>query len=379
MFAMDPPDVPVVRRRMRASVPWTLVALALLVVAFIGDVLTGEQVSLSLVYVLATAVASWFVGRPAGIAFATLGVTAWVTAYVLVGKAYTRTSVLYWNVLVESAIYFTAALVVARVRAGIARERDLGAQIQQAYAALNHEVDSAGVLQRELLSRRELRVAGYEPAIHYATSQRAGGDYYDTFQLDDGRLGIVLADASGHGVPAAVLMGMTLVLMNAMAGGEFRPDRLLAHVNDRLSRTLPPGWFVTACYAILDPPSGRLEYALAGHDPPRVRRAPDGRIETLSACGGPPLGLFPRFPEERGETVLAPGDTLILYTDGVTEAMSPTRELFGEARLLAALRRGASPTVAEMRRNVLDAVEAHAAGAGLQDDLTLLLLRRSVE
>lgn len=212
---------------------------------------------------------------------------------------------------------------------------------------------------------------------HHATSTRAGGDYYDFFELPEGRIGFLVADASGHGAPAAVLMAMLRVLLRTTVEGLESPDQVLAGLNRQLARTLPAGWFVTACYAVLELASGRLTYALAGHDPPLMLRAAGGRPERLAPCGGTPLGPFSGTVYPCGRTTLGPGDTLVVYTDGLAEAMSPEREMFGLERIVAGLTEGRGDTLPALRTRLLARVEAHTASASLDDDLTLLLLRRS--
>jgi sigma-B regulation protein RsbU (phosphoserine phosphatase) len=291
-----------------------------------------------------------------------------------VGQSFASPTILYWNIGVEAGIYLATAIAVAQVRDGVAREQLLSAQVSRAYGTVSREVESAGALQRELLSRNTVEIPGYDTRVHYATSTRAGGDLYDFIPLSGGRIGIVIGDASGHGVSAAVLMGMTLVLTrSASVAGS--PDEVLDRVNCQLYRTLPPGSFVTGCYLVLEPMTGRLEYALAGHDPPLIRRAGSHQIERLSMVGGAPLGIGPEFPAVSGTAMLNPRDTLILHTDGITEAMSPTGETFGRERLEEALE-GSGGAVDRLMGSVLVAVHAHAEGSPLQDDVTLVLVRR---
>jgi len=265
---------------------------------------------------------------------------------------------------------------VARARAGLEHERLLAARLDRVNRALDRETHAVGELQRELLPPVPPAIHGYQWEQHYATSTRAGGDYYDFFSVPDGRIGIVVADASGHGAPAAVLMAMTRVLLHAASDALCPPDRVLARLAAQLARTLPEGWFVTACYGVLDPASGDLEYALAGHDPPFMIRAASRTLERLPIRGGPPLGLLPHLPCESGSTRLEPGDTLVLYTDGLTEAMSPTGELFGAERVRAALEEARCLALRDVREHLLARLDAHRAGAPLSDDLTVLLLRR---
>jgi sigma-B regulation protein RsbU (phosphoserine phosphatase) len=181
------------------------------------------------------------------------------------------------------------------------------------------------------------------------------------------------------GVPAAVLMAMVHALVRATPQPLQAPDRVLAHLGDQLARALPEGSFVTACYVQLDPPSGQVDYAVAGHQAPMILRVGTGTVEQLPSRGGLPFGPLPALPYDAGVATMACGDVLVLSTDGVTEAMSPTRELFGEERLRDALLEARSKSVQEMCRNVIARVEDHLDGATLSDDLTLLLLRRDAD
>ena len=371
--ALPRPDALPARRAQKRSLGLAA-ALLILLVTFAGDYLTGEQVSFSLCYMVSIGLAAWFVGRGAGLALAALSASAWLGSYLLVGHPYAHPTILYWNIAVEAGIYLATALAIARVRDGVAREQSLNAQVSRAYGAVSREIESAGALQRELLPPHAIEIPGYETRVHYATSTRAGGDLYDFIPLPDGRVGIVIADASGHGVSAAVLMGMTLVLTRS-AAAVGAPEKVLEQVNAQLYRTLPPGSFATACYLVLDPDTGWLQYTLAGHDPPLIRRAASLEIQKLPLVGGTPLGLRPEFPEVRGTAMLNPGDTLVLYTDGVTEAMSPSGETFGPERLMEALE-GSGCSADRLMGAVLVAVNAHANGTPLQDDLTLVLVRR---
>ncbi|MFN8179679.1 MAG: SpoIIE family protein phosphatase [bacterium] len=352
-------------------------SLCLVAAAFLVDYLTGNEISSSLYYVVAVAFGAWFLGRNPGLGLAVLSTVGWWLAYLLTGNLFSRPGILAWNLAVELAIYVSAAVAVSGARGGLERERRLALRLDQANRALDLEARAVGDLQRQLLPRAAPALPGYLWETHYATSTRAGGDYFDFFPLTDGRLGILVADASGHGAAAAVLMAMTRVLLHSPSETLFPPDRVLARLHVQLAPSLPESWFVTACYAILDPPTGRLEYALAGHPPPIVLRA--GRpLEALPLVGGPPLGLLAGPPSfTSGAVELGGDDTLLIYTDGLTEAMNTQGDLFGEERLHAVLERVRTFDLRQMRSELLASVEKHAAGAPLADDLTLLLLRRS--
>jgi len=357
-------------------VAWTLAAFAFLVGAYFLDVASGNEVSSSLFYVIGIATAAWFAGREMGMLVSLLSTVAWGVAVKLVGPGFSKASVFYWNLAVELAVYLTIAIALDRVHRGIRNERRLAERIALAHQALERDAKAVGDLQREMLPPGPPRVRGYEFQMHYATSTQAGGDYYDFFSLPGGRTGVFVGDASGHGPQAAVLMAMLRVLLHTTTEALTSPARVLSRLGRQIARTVPDGRFATACYAVLDPASGHIDFSLAGHPPPLILRREDGALEELPMCGGPPLGLLTESVFAAGATTLRPGDTLILYTDGLTEGMSPTRELFGEDGFRQALEGAEGLPLAVLRDRVLVGLAAHTAGAALEDDLTLLMLRR---
>jgi serine phosphatase RsbU (regulator of sigma subunit) len=351
--------------------------IALLLGAYLLDLTTGNEVSSSLFYILPVAIAAWFLGRTQGVIAALVSAAEWYLAQRAVGGSFSSTSILYWNIGAEAMIYLTAALVVARVRADRERERRTAERLALAHQALDREARAVGALQRELLPSVCPELAGYEWAVQYETSARAGGDYYDFLRLPDGRIGIFIGDAAGHGAPAAVIMAMSRALLHSDSDSSAPPGRLLERLNRQLARTLPDGWFLTACYGILEPATGQFEYSLAGHDRPLLARAECGEPRYLGDCGGPPLGPFPEVPYDSGVAVLAPGDTLLLFTDGLTEAINPSLEMFGIERVMDALHPDDKTPLDAMMRSLLTALRVYSAGAPLRDDVTLLMLRRS--
>ena len=365
------------RARLRRSVARTLGALGLLVGAFALDCVSGDEVSSSLFYVIGIAFAAWFVGRRTGVVIACLSAAAWGLAVHFVGPGFVRPSVFYWNLGVELGIYLAAALGLDYIRADRERDRRLFEQLDLVKKALDREVRAVGELQREMLPSALPQVRGYEWQVYYTTSTHAGGDYYDFFVLPDARIGFLLGDASGHGPQAAVLMAMIRVLLHTSGDALTPPDRVLARLSHQLARTVPCGRFATAYLGVLDPASGRIDFSLAGHPPPLLLRGADGALEELPMLGGPPLGLFPEQVFVAGSVEMRPGDTLVAYTDGVTEGMNPARTLFGEERLRETLRGGETLPLAELWRRLVARLEAHAAGAAPADDVTLLMLRRT--
>jgi serine phosphatase RsbU (regulator of sigma subunit) len=216
-------------------------------------------------------------------------------------------------------------------------------------------------------------------AAYYQPAREVGGDFYDFLDLEDGRMGFVVGDVTDKGVPAAIVMATTRTMLRAAAQRLFSPGEVLKRVNDVLVTDIPPNMFVTCLYAILDPESGRLLYANAGHDLPYRRRG--GRnegAEELRATGMP-LGLMPGMGYEEKEIVLEKGESVLFYSDGLVEAHDPRREMFGFPRLqglVGAHRSGGSSLVGFLLSEL-----ARFTGEGWEqeDDITLVTLERSEE
>ena len=252
-------------------------------------------------------------------------------------------------------------------------------QLAQTLKTLDRELQSVGEIQRSLLPETLPTIAGIDVAAFYQTSARAGGDYYDFFPLSDGQWGIFIADVAGHGTPAAVLMAITHAIAHSQPGSHTPPAELLRYLNDSLTQAYTRGGtFITAFYACLDPATRTLTYGRAGHNPPRLVR--DDRVLSLDGAGGLPLGIVDGQAYEQTKVQLQPGDLLLLYTDGITEAMAPkqadqSRELFGTDRLdqllLACDCRNVNATIDKVRAGVA----AFSQNTPLTDDQTLIAIR----
>jgi sigma-B regulation protein RsbU (phosphoserine phosphatase) len=199
-----------------------------------------------------------------------------------------------------------------------------------------------------------------------------GGDYFDFLALPDGRLGLVVADVSGKGTPASLLMASVHAWMQALAG-TVDPAELLRRLNRFLYESTQANKFVTLTYAELDPGARRLRYVNAGHIPP-YHLARDGRLTRLDV-GGPVLGLLPQAEFDAGEVELGAGDVVAVVTDGATEALSPEDEEFGDERLIGVLRRCAGDGAEEVLASLFDSVHAWTGDAGCSDDLTALVVK----
>ena len=196
------------------------------------------------------------------------------------------------------------------------------------------ELRVARLIQQTLLPKEQPELSGWHISRYYQPARAVGGDFYDFLYFDDGRLGIVIGDVTDKGVPAALVMATTRSILRSTAHTSISPGKVLEQTNDLLHPDIPPKMFVTCLYAILDPVSGRLEYANAGHDLPY--RHHDGVVSELRATGMP-LGLMPGMSYEEKEVVLAPGDSVLFYSDGLVEAHNQVRDMFSFPRLMKLL------------------------------------------
>jgi len=252
----------------------------------------------------------------------------------------------------------------------------LSEELRTAYNAVDAELKVIADIQRSLLPQELPDIPTMQLAAHYQTARRAGGDYYDFFPLPDGQWGILIADVAGHGTPAAVLMAITHSLAHGLCERERTPAQMLRHLNTSLHRryTTRSGAFVTAMYAIYEPRTRALTYAIAGHPPPRVKRCADGTIFSLDRVGGLPLGILDSEDYPEFTQTLQPGDQIIFYTDGITEAMSPTHELFGPERLDVVLE-NCTIHATDIIDRLLDAVAEFTHHQPPDDDRTVLVAK----
>jgi serine phosphatase RsbU (regulator of sigma subunit)/anti-sigma regulatory factor (Ser/Thr protein kinase) len=254
--------------------------------------------------------------------------------------------------------------------AQLVRQQQVEAQARE---RLEHELRVARLIQQTLLPKELPALPGWDIAAYYQPARAVGGDFYDFIQLSDGRLGLVVGDVTDKGVPAALVMATTRAILRGAAAQTDSPGQVLERANDLLVPDIPRNMFVTCLYAILDPVTGYLRYANAGHDLP-YRRHQGGAAELRAT--GMPLGLMPGMNYDEKETTLDVGDSVLFYSDGLVEAHNPSRQLFSFPRLEAL-------------------VAGHAGGAALidfllgqlaaftgadweqEDDVTLVTLQRT--
>jgi serine phosphatase RsbU (regulator of sigma subunit)/predicted ester cyclase len=235
----------------------------------------------------------------------------------------------------------------------------------------------ARIIQEASLPKEVPQLEGWEITPLYRPAREVGGDFYDFFELDDGRVGVVVGDATGKGVPAALVVTATYSMLRAVAQalGSFSPGELLAQVNETLLARIPANMFVTCFYAILEPESGSLSYANAGHDLPYLRHG--DHAEELRARGMP-LGLMSGMSYEEGEASLRQEDKVLFYSDGLVEAHDPEGDMFGFPRLRALLAEHAEEEQRSLGDFLMEELYSFVGeGWEQEDDITLLTLRRS--
>jgi serine phosphatase RsbU (regulator of sigma subunit)/anti-sigma regulatory factor (Ser/Thr protein kinase) len=237
------------------------------------------------------------------------------------------------------------------------------------------ELRVAHLIQQHFLPDEPPTLPGWDLAAYYRPAREVGGDFYDFVPLEDGRLGIVIADVTDKGVPAAMVMAAARSLLRASAQRLILPGQVLERVNDQLCPTMPPNMFVTCLYGVLEPGSGRFMYANAGHDAPYLRSA-DGSVSEMRARGMP-LGLMEGMHYEEKEQCLGPGDEVLFHSDGVAEAHNANREMFGFPRVKALVAEHDCSGRELLSRLLEDLERFTGPGWQQEDDVTLVTLQRA--
>jgi len=242
---------------------------------------------------------------------------------------------------------------------------------------LERELALASEIQQRFQPTAPPQVNGYELQGISFPCYEIGGDYYDFIEREDGRLVIALGDVSGKGTAAALLMSSLHAAVHAQSGSHDSLVATISAVNRYLADNIPANRFVTLFYAELDPGSGALSFLNAGHNPPLIVHAA-GTVEQL-ASGGLPLGIKPDADYREGRTQLQHGDVLVIYSDGVTEAVSPTGEEFGPTRLYEVVSRNVTSSAAGIRDRIESALTKFSQGTAAADDITLVIVKRQAE
>lgn len=246
-------------------------------------------------------------------------------------------------------------------------------------AGLEQELQIAAEVQRSILPQQMPADPRLQLHCHITPAREVGGDFYDYFWLDTEHLGLVIADVSGKGVPAALFMAITRTLLKSTAAFVMAPSSCMRRLNDLLAAENEQMMFVTLFYGVLHLPSGQLRYVNAGHNPPYLLAAQPGNapaVRTLARTGGVAVAVSEAFVYQEAVLQLQPGDRLFLFTDGVTEAFNDQQQEYGDQRLLATLREQAAARTApeDLNHAVLQSVRSFEAGAPQADDITCVSL-----
>jgi sigma-B regulation protein RsbU (phosphoserine phosphatase) len=286
----------------------------------------------------------------------------------------------YWNIAFkkEPAAFtpedLEQSLLVANLTGGTNTRLLLVDEIRKLNAQLRHEFEEVARVQKALLPRHTPNIPGLDIATSYLPSEQAGGDYYDFFPFEDGTWGILIADVSGHGAAAATVMAMLHGILHAYNGPGKSPDAVLRYANKRLLDAAIEGSFVTAFLGVYEPDTGRVTYARSGHNPPLFKDGTTGEVVVMDGAGSLPLGVFEPYEISMACIQLKPMDTIVLYTDGITEAMNAARDMFGTERLEQSLTQcsGAPDCVVD---SVHGALFRHTGSMSRKDDQTLVAFR----
>jgi serine phosphatase RsbU (regulator of sigma subunit)/anti-sigma regulatory factor (Ser/Thr protein kinase) len=266
-----------------------------------------------------------------------------------------------------------AAQAAPALRVGqLVREQEAEARTRE---RLEQELQVARLIQQNFLPKQLPELPGWQVAAFYRPARAVGGDFYDFIELDDGNIAVLVGDVTDKGVPAALVMSATRTLLRASAQRLVSPGAVLERVNDALCPDIPEKMFVTCLYGVLEPATGIFRYANAGHNVPYVRSG--DAVRDLRATGMP-LGLLPGMEYEEKEAVLASGETVLLHSDGLAEAHSATREMFGFGRLKSLVaRRARGEDLIDLLLQELETFTGQ--GWEQEDDITLVTLQRTGE
>jgi serine phosphatase RsbU (regulator of sigma subunit) len=286
--------------------------------------------------------------------------------------------VLYADNRMQQGIFKTSMLPLLSAfgtQAGIAIEKARLHEEELLKERLEEELNVARNIQLSLLPKTCPTVPGWGFGAIYQAARVVGGDFYDFFELTPGQWGVVVADVADKGIPAAIFMGLSRTAIRSTALSGCTPAEALQRANYVIMQDSSTDMFLTAFYAVLDTASGAILFANAGHNRPLLYRADSGKVETLRARGVV-LGLFDHHNAEDRSEVIAPGDVLLFYTDGMTEAMNENDEEFGEARLHNLLIEYAGYTADEISQRILESVRRFCGEAAQFDDMTMVVVKR---
>jgi len=260
-----------------------------------------------------------------------------------------------------------------RVHAAL-RTKKLYLQLMKAYELIDRERDTLADIQRKFLSAPP-EIPGLQFHAQYQPSSKAGGDYYDFIQIDKDHLGVLTADVSGHGIPAAIIMAMKRILLRSFLSQQRSPSKTLEALNEILFNNLKTGHFITAFYGVIHLPTRVMTYSSAGHCPPYLINYDNGEVQELKSEKGFPLMILPNNPMDESKVQIAHNSKLVLYTDGIIEARNSAGEEFGRNRFVETLVKfGAGRNADELGMEIIKTVKDYIQEVPFNDDYTLVVV-----
>jgi serine phosphatase RsbU (regulator of sigma subunit) len=357
---------------LRRQPRWVLIAVGLVWISVLAalDYVAPLEISFLTFYVAPVLFLVWFVGPAAGFLGAGVSAAFWAWEDIFSAHAHPTLTlrITDWNLAVRAAFLALFVWVVAELKRALERER------HAAQERLERDVEIAHEVQERLFPRKDPEIRGLECHGACRPARGVAGDYYDFLRLGPERVGIAAGDVAGKGLSAALLMASLQGAVRSFASmSQDGPAGLARDLNAQMHALTETNRFATFFWSVYDEARRTLTWVNAGHNAPMLLRA-TGDLERLPA-GGPPLGALPGASYPEATTTLSPGDVLIIFTDGVTEAANPADEEFGEARLERVLRDNAGSRVGSLCQRVLEAVVAFEAGLPQQDDITIVAAR----
>ncbi len=354
------------RRQPRALL--TLAGLGSIAVLAFIDYVAPPDVSFLIFYVGPVLFLVWFVGLWAGFLGAVASAGFWAYEDVLSPHAYGSVPVADWNIAVRLLFLLLFVYAVSELKEALERER------QAAQERLERDVRIAQQVQARLFPRKVPRASGLECHGVCKPARGVAGDYYDFLELDPGHLGVAVGDVAGKGISAALLMASLQGALRSHASlSDGGPADAARDINLQIHALTESNRFATFFWAIFDRDAHTLTYVNAGHNPPMLLRA-GGSLERLTV-GGPPLGVFAGSSYAQQTVALGPADLLVIFTDGITEALGAAGQEFGETRLERVVRENSMRSPSELCAIVLEAVVRFQSGEPPEDDMTIVVAR----
>jgi sigma-B regulation protein RsbU (phosphoserine phosphatase) len=319
-----------------------------------------------------------FVGIPGAVLFALLMESFHMGLVLLIARPFSQALEVVRLVSLPMILANTIGMAIfALILSNLIKERKTASERDRYRRELErraYEMEIAGGIQQSFLPESPPRIEGVELAAVNLPAREVGGDFYDFIPVSQDKWGLVIADVSGKGVPAALFMALSRTLVRANAVGNPTVSGAIRRANDLIVEDDRANMFVTLFYSVLDPKRKTLSYVNAGHNPPVMLRR-EGRDIMLLAAKGIALGVMPNIELEEREISLREGDVVVLYTDGVTEAINDKEEQFGQQRLIQLIDEGRGLPAQEIVTRIQQGVTAFSAGQPQFDDITIMVLK----